>query len=182
MLLGSALTGVSCRKRGRTPEPDEAPKVAYFFAATAACCMAGDVAGAGLRSTIAYGSTLDRLPARSSAREEPASLSRPVVLRVTVVAQRPRRLHVPCVALVPRPVLGLWRAFVSCGPDAVSPQREDPEAILVNGPLSVLRDAVVSHEQVLINLRNNRKLLARVKVTAAPIVFANLRATDMARQ
>jgi len=32
-----------------------------------------------------------------------------------------------------------------------------------NGPLSVLQTAVQNHDQVLINLRNNRKLLARVK-------------------
>src|SRR5271170_6550004 len=32
-----------------------------------------------------------------------------------------------------------------------------------NGPLSVLNTAVQNHDQVLISLRNNRKLLARVK-------------------
>jgi small nuclear ribonucleoprotein D2 len=32
-----------------------------------------------------------------------------------------------------------------------------------NGPLSVLNTAVLNHDQVLISLRNNRKLLARVK-------------------
>jgi small nuclear ribonucleoprotein D2 len=32
-----------------------------------------------------------------------------------------------------------------------------------NGPLSVLQTAVQNHDQVLISLRNNRKLLARVK-------------------
>jgi small nuclear ribonucleoprotein D2 len=39
----------------------------------------------------------------------------------------------------------------------------DHNAILTNGPLSLLRDAVLSHQQVLINMRNNRKLLGRVK-------------------
>jgi small nuclear ribonucleoprotein D2 len=33
----------------------------------------------------------------------------------------------------------------------------------VNGPLSVLNTAVRNHDQVLISLRNNRKLLARIK-------------------
>jgi len=32
-----------------------------------------------------------------------------------------------------------------------------------NGPLSVLQQAVQNHDQVLISLRNNRKLLARIK-------------------
>ena len=32
-----------------------------------------------------------------------------------------------------------------------------------NGPLSVLNTAVQNHDQVLISLRNNRKLLARIK-------------------
>jgi len=32
-----------------------------------------------------------------------------------------------------------------------------------NGPLSVLNTAVSNHDQVLISLRNNRKLLARIK-------------------
>ncbi|PHH61894.1 hypothetical protein CDD81_7758 [Ophiocordyceps australis] len=32
-----------------------------------------------------------------------------------------------------------------------------------NGPLSILQTAVRSHSQVLISIRNNRKLLARVK-------------------
>ena len=32
-----------------------------------------------------------------------------------------------------------------------------------NGPLSVLQAAVQNHDQVLISLRNNRKLLARIK-------------------
>src|ERR1700738_4771875 len=32
-----------------------------------------------------------------------------------------------------------------------------------NGPLSVIHQAVQNHDQVLISLRNNRKLLARVK-------------------
>ena len=32
-----------------------------------------------------------------------------------------------------------------------------------NGPLSVLQTAVQNHDQVLISLRNNRKLLARIK-------------------
>ena len=32
-----------------------------------------------------------------------------------------------------------------------------------NGPLSVLNTAVLNHDQVLISLRNNRKLLARIK-------------------
>ena len=32
-----------------------------------------------------------------------------------------------------------------------------------NGPLSVLQTAMQNHDQVLISLRNNRKLLARIK-------------------
>jgi len=32
-----------------------------------------------------------------------------------------------------------------------------------NGPLSVLQQAVQNHDQVIISLRNNRKLLARIK-------------------
>src|SRR5271170_7475414 len=32
-----------------------------------------------------------------------------------------------------------------------------------NGPLSVLNTAILNHDQVLISLRNNRKLLARIK-------------------
>jgi|SRR5579862_6062319 len=32
-----------------------------------------------------------------------------------------------------------------------------------NGPLSVLQTAVQNHDQVLISLRNNRRLLARIK-------------------
>ncbi|KAF1814825.1 small nuclear ribonucleo protein Sm D2 [Eremomyces bilateralis CBS 781.70] len=32
-----------------------------------------------------------------------------------------------------------------------------------HGPLSLLRSAVLNHSQVLISLRNNRKLLARIK-------------------
>jgi len=39
----------------------------------------------------------------------------------------------------------------------------DANAILTSGPLIVLREAVLSHQQVLINMRNNRKLLGRVK-------------------
>ena len=39
----------------------------------------------------------------------------------------------------------------------------DHDAVLTSGPLVVLREAVLSHQQVLINCRNNRKLLGRVK-------------------
>eukprot|EP00088_Acartia_fossae_P051942 TRINITY_DN58469_c0_g1_i1.p2 TRINITY_DN58469_c0_g1~~TRINITY_DN58469_c0_g1_i1.p2 ORF type:complete len:113 (-),score=14.10 TRINITY_DN58469_c0_g1_i1:282-620(-) len=41
--------------------------------------------------------------------------------------------------------------------------REREEEEFNNGPLSVLRQSVKNNTQILINCRNNRKLLARVK-------------------
>ncbi|KAI9143371.1 hypothetical protein BKA69DRAFT_121147 [Paraphysoderma sedebokerense] len=41
--------------------------------------------------------------------------------------------------------------------------REIEEAEFTTGPLSLLRNAVKNNSQILINCRNNRRLLARVK-------------------
>ena len=46
---------------------------------------------------------------------------------------------------------------------AATPATADPDAALHSGPLSLLSTAVATSTPVLINLRNNRKLLARIK-------------------
>mmetsp|Transcript_4054 Transcript_4054/g.14318 ORF Transcript_4054/g.14318 Transcript_4054/m.14318 type:complete len:142 (+) Transcript_4054:178-603(+) len=49
-------------------------------------------------------------------------------------------------------------------PPAQDPEDDIPEEEkLKTGPMSILHDAVTNNEQVLINVRNNRKLLGRVK-------------------
>jgi small nuclear ribonucleoprotein D2 len=50
-------------------------------------------------------------------------------------------------------------------PPGLSPEEEArrEEALMLSGPLSVLTHAVKSNEPVLINCRNNKKLLGRVK-------------------
>lgn len=48
------------------------------------------------------------------------------------------------------------------GPQSVA-ELEDREIEYLRGPLSVLYNSVKQNTQVLINCRNNRKLLARVK-------------------
>jgi small nuclear ribonucleoprotein D2 len=65
----------------------------------------------------------------------------------------------------PRPLLTTNRDLFSRPKDDLTEaelaELEDFE--FRNGPLSVIQAAVQNHDQVLISLRNNRKLLARVK-------------------
>ena len=54
-------------------------------------------------------------------------------------------------------------ASVSCSSDAKPPPAGNEQDELSRGPLSVLMRSVKNNSQVLINLRNNHKLLARVR-------------------
>lgn len=53
--------------------------------------------------------------------------------------------------------------FIILFPVFISTPNDPPQYEISQGPLSVLQQSVRNHTQVLISLRNNRKLLARVK-------------------
>jgi len=76
-------------------------------------------------------------------------------IRIPVLEAQPAASHFPAVSLF----------LQASGPQAMSVDEleQKEEELFRTGPLSVLTTSVKTNSQVLINCRNNRKLLGRVK-------------------